>query len=135
MWVLFGEEAGLCGGGSGCGGFAAGDADDTEDGQLREGRAGDEDAVGGGGEIGRGDLYAVVEQRKQIIGDDAFEGFVVGVTQANPQTVQFWATEKRLALRLKIVGELPDKINGAHLVEGNGLVLAVLSEEVGGVGM
>ncbi len=41
---LVGEEAGLsCGCG---GGFAAGDADDAEDGEFAEGGAGDEDAVG-----------------------------------------------------------------------------------------
>ena len=43
---LVGEEAGL--GGGGCCGFAAGYADDAEDGEFGEGWAGDEDAVGGG---------------------------------------------------------------------------------------
>lgn len=43
MAVLLGKEFGL--GGGSCGGFAAGDADDAENGERRDGRAGDEDAV------------------------------------------------------------------------------------------
>lgn len=58
---LFVEEKRL--GGSGGGGFAAGDAHDAEHGDFGEGCSRDEDAVGGGVEVGRSDLDAVVEEQ------------------------------------------------------------------------
>ena len=80
---LFVEEARL--GGDGCGGgFAAGDSYDSEDGDFNERGARDEDAVGGGIQVGRSDLQAVIEERKQIVGNDAFQRFAVGIAEANP---------------------------------------------------
>src|SRR5271165_399628 len=59
MHGLFAEEAGLRGR---CrGGFAAGDANYAKDCDFAEGRAGDEDAIGRGVQVGRGDLQAVVD--------------------------------------------------------------------------
>jgi len=56
---LFVKETGLRDGNSG--GLATCDADYAEDGDFRESRAGDEDAVGGRVEVGRRNLEAVVE--------------------------------------------------------------------------
>ena len=75
---LFVEEAGLGEDGSG-GGFAAGYSYDAEDGEFGERGAGDKDTVGGGIQIGRSNLQAVIEERKQIVGNDAFQRFAVGV--------------------------------------------------------
>jgi len=128
---LFGEEAGL--GGGGHGGFAAGDADDAEDGDFREGGARDEDAVGSGVQVGRGDLQAVVEEREKVVGDDAFEGVAVGVAEANPEAIELGAAEKRFALGLEIVGELADEVDGADAGQRDGLVLTVGGEQIDGV--
>ena len=84
---LIGEEAGL---GWAGGGFAAGDADDAEDGEFAEGGAGDEDAVGGGVEIGRSDLDAVVENGEQVVGNDAFEGFAVDDSGGGAKGRRVW---------------------------------------------
>ena len=83
------EEAGL-GGGSG-GGFAARDADDAEYGDFTQGGARDEDAVGIGVEVGRGDLEAVVEKPKQVVGDNAFKGVAVEKAQPEPKAIEFGA--------------------------------------------
>ncbi len=133
----FREEAGLRRGCCcGCGGrFAASDADDAENGDLGEGGAGDEDAVGSGVEVGRGDLHAVVQERQQVVGDDAFERVAVGEAETDPQAVEFGAAQEGLAFRLEVVGELADEINRAHLGQGKLFVLAVGSEEVDGFGL
>jgi hypothetical protein len=132
---LFVEKARLVCDGSSGGWFATGDADDTQNGKFGEGGAGDKNAVGGGVEVGRSDLDAVVEHREQIIGNDALDGFAVAVTQADPQSIEFRAAEEGFAFGLKVVGEIANEINGAHLLEGNFLMLAVGSEEVDGVGL
>lgn len=132
-WGLIGEEAGLGGGGGG--GFAAGDADDAEDGEFAEGGAGDEDAVGGGVEVGRGDVEAVVEQAEEVVGDDAFESVAVDEAEADPEAIEFGTAEEGFAFGFEIVGELADEIDGADFGERDFFVLAVGSEEVDGVGL
>lgn len=117
------------------GGFAAGDADDAEDGQFGEGGAGDEDAVGGGIEIGRSDLDAVVENGEQVVGNYTFEGFAVEIAEAKPKAVEFGAAEKGFALGLEVIGEVADKIDGANSVERDFLVLAVGRKEIDGIGL
>src|SRR5438874_2145276 len=96
---LFGEELWLrwC-----CdGGLAAGDADDAEDGERRDGGAGHEDAVGVGAKVRRSELDAVVEEAKKVVGDDAFKEFAVGVAEADPETVEFGSGEEGFAFRLE----------------------------------
>ena len=100
--ALIVEKSWLRCGGSG-GGFATCDADDAEDGQFGEGGARDEDAVGGGVEIGRSDLDAVVENGEQIVGNDAFHGVAVEIAKANPKAIELGAAEEGLALGLEIV--------------------------------
>jgi len=131
MPKLFGEKAGLRRrGGCCCSRFAAGDAYDAENGDLGEGGAGDEDAVGGGVEVGRGDLHAVVQEREQVVGDDAFERVAVGEAETDPKAVEFGAAQEGFAVRLEVVGELADEIDRAHLDQGKLFVLAVAREEV-----
>ena len=124
-------------GGDGCcgSGLAAGDAYDSEDGDFNEGGAGDEDAVGGGIQVGRSDLQAVIEERKQIVGDDPFQCFAVGIAQSNPEAVELGAAQKRFALRLEFVGKLANEINGADFREGKLEVLAIGSKNVNGIGL
>jgi hypothetical protein len=128
---LVGEEARLgCGGG---GGFAACDADYAEDGKFGEGGAGDEDSIGGGVQIGRGDVEAVVEEAEEVVGDDTFQGVAVDEAEADPETVELRAAEKAFPLGLKVVGEFADKIDRADFGERDFLVLAVRGEQVDGV--
>jgi len=117
------------------GGFAASDADDAEDGEFGESGARDEDAVCGGIEIGRGDLNAVVQEREQIVWDDAFDGFPVGVAQTNPKAVELGTTEESFALWLEIIREVANKIDGANPGEGKLLMLAVRGQQVDGIGL
>jgi hypothetical protein len=128
-----GEEAGLGGGGGG--GFAAGDADDAEYGEFGEGGAGDEDAVGGGVEVGWGDVEAVVEEAEEIVGDDSFEGVAVDEAEANPEAVEFGAAEEGFALGFEVVGEFADEVDGADFCQRDFFVFAVGGEEVDGVGL
>jgi len=136
---LFGEEAGL--GGEGCGrrgrggGFAAGDADDAEDGESGEGGAGNEDAIGGGVEVRRGDVHSVVEEGEEVVGDDALDGFVVGVAEAHPEAVELGAAEEDFALGLEVVVEVANEVDGADFFERDGLMLTVGSEDVYGIGV
>ena len=132
--LLVGEEAGLGGGGWGLG-FAAGDADYAEDGEFAEGGAGDEDAVGGGVQVGRGDVEAVVEEAEEVVGDDAFEGVAVDEAEADPEAVELGAAEEGFALGLEVVRELTDEIDGSDFGERDFFVLAVGSEQVDGVGL
>ena len=129
---LVGEEAGL--GGGGHGGFAAGDADDAEDGEFAEGGAGDEDAVGAGVEVGRGDVEAVVEEAEEVVGDDAFEGVAVDEAEADPETVEFRTAEEGFALGLEVIGKFADEIDRADLGERDFFVLAIGCEQVDRVG-
>ena len=130
---LVGEEAGL-GGGGGLG-FAAGDADDAEDGEFTEGGAGDEDAVGGGVQVGRGDVEAVVEEAEEVVGDHAFESVAVDEAEADPEAVELGAAEEGFALGFEVVGELADEVDRADFGKRDFFVFAVGSEQVDGVGL
>jgi hypothetical protein len=132
---LFVEEARLDCGGRSSGRFAAGDTDDTEDGQFGEGRARDKDAVCRGIEVGRGDLDAVVQHCEKVIRNYAFDGFPVAVTQADPKSVELGSAEKGLALGFEVIGKLANEIDRAHLGERNLLVLAVRSQKVNGISL
>ena len=83
------EEAGL--GSGGWGGFAAGNADDTEDGEFGDGWTRDVDAVGVGIEVGRGEVEAVVEKGEQVVRDDALEDNVIAEADLDPEAVEFGA--------------------------------------------
>ena len=117
---------------SGCrhGGFAASDADDAENGKGRDGGAGDKDAVGVGGEVGRSELDAVVEEPEKVIGNDAFENFAVSVAKANPEAVELGTGEEGLAFGLEVAVEFADEIEGANAFEWDLLVFAVGCEEI-----
>jgi hypothetical protein len=133
---LFVEKSRLiCGRGSSGGGFAAGNADDAQHGQFGERGAGDKDAVGGGIQIRRRDLDAVVEHGEKIICNHAFKSFAVAVAQTDPKSVELRSAEEGLALGLEVIGKLSNKIDRAHLGEGNFLMLAVGCQQVYGAGL
>jgi hypothetical protein len=115
------------------GGFAAGDTDYAEDRDFAEGRARNEDAIGVGVEIRRGDLDAVVDEREEIVRDDAFQRFTIEETKAEPETIELGTTEEGFALGLEVVIEIAHEIDGANLGEGKLLVFAILGEQVNGV--
>jgi hypothetical protein len=106
-------------------GFAAGYADNAEDGEFAECGAGDEDAVGARTEVGWGDVEAVVEEAEEVVGDDAFEGVAVDEAEADPEAVEFGAAEEGFALGFEVVGELPNEIDGADFGEWDFFVFAV----------
>jgi hypothetical protein len=126
--ALFVEEGGLCGGGEG--GFAACDAHYTEHGDFAESGARDEDAVGVGVEVGRSDLDTVVQERQQVVGNDAFKSIAVKEAEAKPQAIELGAAEKCFALGLKIAIEITDKIDGANAGERKLLMLAIVGEKI-----
>jgi hypothetical protein len=125
---LFREELWLrwCG----HGGLSAGDTDDAEDGEGRDGGARDEDAVGVGAQVGRSELDAVVEEAEKVIGDDAFEDFAVSVAEADPKAVELGSGEEGFAFWLEVAIEFADEVERADAVEGNLLVLALGREEI-----
>jgi hypothetical protein len=118
------------GGGGGWGGFAAGYAYYSEDDEGSDGGAGDEDTVGVGGEVGGSELDAVVEEGEKVVGDDSFEGFAVGVTEADPEAVEFRTGEEGFALGFEVAVEFADEVERANTLERDLLVGAVGSEKV-----
>ena len=78
-------------------------------------------------------MDAVVDERQNIVGHDAFQGFTVEKAKPEPEAIELWAAEKSLALRLEVVIEIAHEIDGANLGEGQLLMLAVLGEQVDGV--
>jgi hypothetical protein len=126
--MLFGEELGL--GWERGGGFAAGDADYAEDGEGRDGGAGDEDAVSVGVKVGRRELDAVVEKREEVVGDDSFEGFAVGVAEADPKAVEFGAAKEGFAFRFEVTVEFANEVERTDAFERDLLVFAVGGEEI-----
>jgi len=119
--------------GRSCSGFAAGDADYAEDGDFAEGGSWDEDAVGIGVEIGRSDLDAVVEEREQVVGDDAFQGFAVEKAKPEPEAIEFGAAEEGFALGLEVVIEIAHEIDAANLGKREFFVFPVLGQEIEGI--
>jgi len=80
-------------------------------------------------------LDAVVEKGQEVVGDDTFDGFAIAVTQADPEAVELGAAEEGFADGHEVVGKITDKIDGTDSVEWNFLMLAVLREQVDGVGL
>jgi hypothetical protein len=80
-------------------------------------------------------LDAVIKQGEEVVWYDAFYGFAIAITKADPESVELGSTEEGLALGFKVVGELTNKINRTNSVEGKLLVLAVWCEEVDGIGL
>ena len=80
-------------------------------------------------------MEAVVEQGEQVVGDDAFQGFVVIVAEADPEAVQFGPGKEGFAFGFEVVGEIADEIDGTDFGERELLVLAVRGEEVDGIGL
>ena len=126
--ALFVEESGLSGGGHG--GFSARDANDAEDGDFAEGGTRDEDAVGVGVEVGRSNLDAVVQERQQIVRNDAFKRIAVKEAQAKPQAIKLGAAEECFALGFKVAIEITHKIDGANAGEWKLLMLAIVGEKI-----
>jgi hypothetical protein len=126
--ALFVEESGLSGGGDG--GFSAGDANDAEDGDFAEGGTRDEDAIGVGVEVGRSDLDAVVQERQQIVRNDAFKRIAVKEAEAQPQAVKLGAAQECFALGFKVAIEITNKIDGANAGEWKLLMLAIVGEKI-----
>jgi len=75
-------------------------------------------------------LETVVEHGEQVIGNDALEGVAVEEAQAEPEAIEFGATQESLALGSEVGFKIADEINGADLSERQFLVLAVGSEQV-----
>ena len=113
--------------------FAAGDSDYSQHGYFGERRARNEDTVRVGVEIRRRDLDTVVDERKEIVGDDAFQGFAIEKSKTEPKAIELGAAKEGFALRFEVVIEIAHKIDGANLGEGKLVVLAVLGEQVDGV--
>ena len=80
-------------------------------------------------------MDAVVEEREEVVGDYAFDGFAVAVAQADPEAVEFGAAKEGFADWLEIVGKVSDEIDGADSGEREFLVLAIGSEEIDGIGL
>jgi len=116
--------------GGGDGGFSAGDANDAEDGDFAEGGTRDEDAIGVGVEVGRSDLYAVVQERQQIVRNDAFKRIAVKEAEAKPQAIELGAAEECFALGFKVAIKITHKIDGANAGEWKLLMLAIVGEKI-----
>lgn len=114
----------------GDGGFSAGDANDTEDGDFAEGGTRDEDAIGVGVEVGRSDLDAVVQERQQIVRNDAFKRIAVKEAEAQPQAIKLGAAQECFALGFKVAIEIAHKIDGANAGEWKLLMLAIVGEKI-----
>lgn len=80
-------------------------------------------------------MDAVIKQGEEVVWYDAFYGFAIAITKANPESVELGPAEEGLALGFKVVGEVTNKINRTNSVEGKLLVLAVRGEEVDGIGL
>src|SRR5690242_20413837 len=107
---LFAEEFGLVGG---SGGFAAaGDPDDAENGHFRESGGRDENPERIAMKVWRSETHAVLDDFYQIVGDDALDGVLVAKRAADPQALEFRATQECFPLRRLQVGEFADEVNG-----------------------
>jgi hypothetical protein len=105
-------------------GFPPGNTDDAEYGQFGKGGARDKDTVCVGIKIGRSDLDAVIKQGEEVVWYDAFYGFAIAITKANPESVELGPAEEGLALGFKVAGEVTNEINRTILAR-EALVLAV----------
>ena len=75
-------------------------------------------------------MYAVVQQREQVVGNNAFESVTICEAQAYPQAIELGAAQKSFAFRLKVVGKLPYKVDSADFSQRNLFVLAIGREDV-----
>lgn len=80
-------------------------------------------------------MDAVIKQGKEVVWYDAFYGFAIAITKANPESVELGPAEEGLALGFKVVGEVTNEINRTNSGEGKLLVLAVGGEDVNGIGL
>ena len=67
-------------------------------------------------QIGRSDLHAAIQQGEQIVGDHTLNRVFVAKLESNPQSIQLWPGQKRLALGLEIIGKFAHKINAADIL-------------------
>ena len=81
-------------------------------------------------EVGRRQLDACIEHVEEVVGDDAFHYVVVAEAEADPEAVELGAAEESFALGFEIVGKFADEVDGLHVVEGEGAVLAVQGEQI-----
>ena len=80
-------------------------------------------------------MQTVVEQCQQVVGNDAFQDFIICVAQANPKAVELRAAQKSFTLGLEIIGELTHKVDGSDASQRNLLMLALLCEQIDGIGL
>jgi len=106
------------------------DANDAENRHLRERGAWNKNPQRCPMKIRRRNLDAAVKQRKQIVGDNAFDAVIVAKFQTYPEALQLWPRQKRFALGFKIIGEFTHEINAAHILVRKRAVLALGSEQV-----
>src|SRR5882762_5988653 len=106
------------------------DANDAENRHLRERGAWNKNPQRCPMKVRRRNLDATVKQRKQIVGDNAFDAVIVAKFQTYPETLQLWPRQKRFALGFKIIGEFTHEINAAHILARNRAMLALGSEQV-----
>ena len=78
-------------------------------------------------------MNAVVEEGKEVIGNNTLDRFAVVELQAHPQAVELGAAEEGLALGLEMVGKLAHEIDAAHVLQRHGLVRAVWCQHVEGL--
>lgn len=75
-------------------------------------------------------MKAVIKKGQQVVGNYAFDGFVIGEPQSHPQAVHLRAAQKYFADRLEIVRKVANKIDGANFSEIDLLVLTGRCEQV-----
>ena len=75
-------------------------------------------------------MKSVVKKGQQVVGNYAFDGFVIGEPQSHPQAVHLWAAQKYFAHGLEIVRKITNKIDGANSSEIDLLVLTGRCEQV-----
>ena len=75
-------------------------------------------------------MQPVVQQRQKVVRNNAFEYVAIREAQADPEAIELWPAQKSFAFRLKVVGKLPYKVDGADFSQRNLLVLAIRREDV-----
>lgn len=128
---LFREEAGLYVWRRG--GFASRDAYDAEYGEFGERGAWHVDAVCVGIQIWWGDLQTFVGVRQEVIGNYAFQCFLIAEAQLDPKAIELGAAEKTFSFWRKVVFEVADKIYGSNGCGRYSLMCAVLGKQIEGI--
>src|SRR4029077_2275017 len=109
-------------------------ADHSKNLHLLESGARDKQAQAISVEIGGRQLHASVEQIEQVVRDDTLHHVIIAESQPHPEAVQFRPAEKHLPLRREWLQEFPDEVNGLHVGQRRGLMLALWGQKVDRLG-